>query len=37
MCFLVKRKRGFNSRHWDERGCGGRGGEKTLKDIYIDK
>ena len=26
MCFLVKRKRAFNSRHWAERGSGGGGG-----------
>ena len=37
MCFLVKRKRGFNSRHWAERGSGGGGGEKKLKSIYIGK
>ena len=39
MCFLVKRKRGFNSRNWAERECGGgkRGGKKTLKKVYIVK
>ena len=36
MCFLVKRKRGFNSRHWAERGYGGGGrgggwGEENIK------
>ena len=37
MCFLVKRKRGFNSRHWAERGCGGEGGGENIKNIYIGK